>query len=318
MRSKIFCQRDLSLHTWSLSCPDSEGRRYLSSCKDSWTARRVCSCSPSTPCRDWAGNSPAGSSCSPCSGCRSASPRCSRRTCSRTCQDEFNKFDGDSSQVLPGLRQAELLAVSPVGDLLHNLIVKPFQFPVENSLEGPGLVPALIHIAPETDLLEVVGSVPLGQVVSPPLGVPVQGEASLPVVVDGEGWTFSAWQKISFRTSPFLFLLSVENISTKWELWKGVSLPFPRHKETHSFVIPGVLEDNSRAVSRPVLRNCPVVFSNVKIPPSQVPAVRPVDFISGLLTRLVFCEVRWMKESKKYAANFDVNKTELLPSWSEK
>ena len=40
----------------------------------------------------------------------------------------------------------------------------------------------------------------------------------------------------------------------------------------HSEVMPGVLEASSSGVSRPVRRKCAVVFSNVKIPPSHVPA----------------------------------------------
>ena len=108
---------------------------------------------------------------------------------------------GESEDVVVGrqtgetrLRQTELLTVSPVGDLLHYLVIETFQFPVENPLEGPGLVPALVHDAPEADLLEVVRSVSLGQVVTPALGVAVQRETSLAVVVDREGGAVRAFE----------------------------------------------------------------------------------------------------------------------------
>ena len=39
----------------------------------------------------------------------------------------------------------------------------------------------------------------------------------------------------------------------------------------HSVVMPGVFEESSSGVSRPVRRKCAVVFSNVKMPPSHVP-----------------------------------------------
>ena len=97
------------------------------------------------------------------------------------------------SRFLPRLRQTKLLTISPVGDLLHNLIVKTFKLLVENSLEGPGLVPALVHDAPEADFLKVVRSVPLGQIVASSLGVSVQRETSLAVVVDREGGAVGAF-----------------------------------------------------------------------------------------------------------------------------
>ena len=94
---------------------------------------------------------------------------------------------------LPRLRQTKLLTISPVGHLLHNLIIKTFQFPVENSLKGPGLVSALVHDAPKADFLKVVRSVPLGQIVAASLGVSVQRETSLAVVVDREGGAVGAF-----------------------------------------------------------------------------------------------------------------------------
>ena len=110
---------------------------------------------------------------------------------------------------IPRLRQTKLLTISPVGDLLHNLIVKTFKLLVQNSLEGPGLVPALVHGAPEADLLEVVGAVPLCQVVTSALSVAVQGETSLAIVVNREGGTVGAFKcPISehFNYFPFLHL----------------------------------------------------------------------------------------------------------------
>ena len=44
---------------------------------------------------------------------------------------------------------------------------------------------------PEAYFLEVVSPVLRHQVVPPALGVPVQGKAPLPVVVDGVGWAVS-------------------------------------------------------------------------------------------------------------------------------
>ena len=61
--------------------------------------------------------------------------------------------------------------------------------PGQHNVDSPSLVAALLNVPPEADLLEVVGAVPLHEVVPAALRVPVQTEATLPVIVDGEGRT---------------------------------------------------------------------------------------------------------------------------------
>ena len=71
--------------------------------------------------------------------------------------------------------------------LINNLVIEPLQLHAGHPLKCPHLVPAVLNVPPQADLLKVVGSIPHHQVVPPPLGVPVQGEASLTIVVYGEG-----------------------------------------------------------------------------------------------------------------------------------